>query len=260
LDTQDLNTQDLNTQDLNTQDLDTQDLDTSDLDMQDLDTKNMDTQAVLARRGLLLVISSPSGAGKTSLTALLRNHDPALATSVSVTTRARRPSEVDGVHYHFITEDRFHALAQRGELLEWAQVHGNFYGTPRDPVETALAAGRDMLFDIDWQGAEQMRQRLPDDMVGVFVLPPSAQELRARLKRRAEDADEVIARRLSNARGEITHWRDYDYVLVNDDIERAFGQLRAILEAERARRVRQVHLEAFTDGLIADLGGMVGAR
>jgi guanylate kinase len=217
----------------------------------------MEKQAVMARRGLLLVISSPSGAGKTSLTSLLRNNDPGLATSVSVTTRARRPSEVDGVHYHFIAEEKFHAMAQRGELLEWAQVHGNFYGTPRDPVEKALTEGRDMLFDIDWQGAEQMRQRLPDDVVGVFVLPPSARELRARLKRRAEDAEDVITRRLSNARGEITHWRDYDYVLVNDDIERAYRQLGAILEAERARRVRQVSLEAFADGLIAELGEMV---
>jgi guanylate kinase len=191
-------------------------------------------------RGLMLVLSSPSGAGKTTLSRMLLQAEPRLALSISVTTRQRRQSEVDGVHYHFIDPKRFGDMREAGELLEWAEVHGNLYATPRGPVEAALAAGEDMLFDIDWQGTRQLKQAMPEDVVGVFVLPPSIRELRARLERRAEDPSEVIDRRLANARAEIAHWSEYDYVIVNRDLQETLAAAREILAAERAARGQAV--------------------
>jgi guanylate kinase len=199
----------------------------------------------------MLVLSSPSGAGKSTIARLLLELDRELDLSISVTTRARRPSEVDGVHYHFIDAERFAAMRERGELLEWAEVHGNLYATPRKPVENTLARGRDMLFDIDWQGTQQLAKAMPDDVARVFLLPPSMDELKARLERRAEDRDDVIARRLANARTEIEHWREYDYVIVNEDLQRTLSAVRAILAAERLRRTRQNSLDAFVENLLA---------
>jgi guanylate kinase len=209
--------------------------------------------AEIARRGIMLVVSSPSGAGKTTLTRTLLEQEENVAMSVSVTTRERRSSEIDGVHYHFIARRRFEQMRDSDELLEHAEVHGNYYGTPREPVEAALAAGRDMLFDIDWQGTQQLYATMRPDVVSVFVLPPSAAELRTRLERRAEDAGDVIVRRLRNAAEEIPHWNEYDYVLVNRDLDKSFARLRAILTAERLKRVLKPSLEGFVDGLLADL-------
>lgn len=203
------------------------------------------------RRGLLLILSSPSGAGKTTLTRNLIEQDHNIRLSVSVTTRPRRPSEIDGVHYRFIDIADFHEMRERGDLLEWAEVHGNFYGTPRRPVEQTLARGQDMMFDIDWQGTVQIVEKTRADVVSLFVLPPSMAELKARLERRAEDAPDVIARRLANAREEIAHWTAYDYVLINDDLQRTFSELRSILAAERLRRERQVGLSGFVEALLA---------
>ncbi len=203
-----------------------------------------------SRRGLGFVLASPSGAGKSTLSRLLIEQDREIELSVSVTTRARRPSEIDGVHYHFISKNRFHALRDHGELLEWAEVHGNFYGTPREAVEKAFEAGRDILFDIDWQGTVQVKEKLPEDVVAIFILPPSMAELEARLKRRAEDAPEVIAKRLTNARTEIAEWRRFDYVIVNDDLSRAYDDIRAILRTERLKRFRQTGLEGFVGTLL----------
>ncbi len=200
----------------------------------------------------MLVLSSPSGAGKSTIARLLLELDKELDLSISVTTRARRPSEVDGVHYHFIDPERFAAMRDRGELLEWAEVHGNLYATPRKPVEDTLARGRDMLFDIDWQGTQQIAKAMPDDVVRVFLLPPSMSELKARLERRAEDREDVIARRLANARAEIEHWREYDYVIVNEDLQRTLSAVRAILAAERLRRTRQSSLDSFVGNLLAE--------
>jgi guanylate kinase len=169
----------------------------------------------IARRGLMLVLSSPSGAGKSTIARNLLENDKMFSLSVSVTTRARRPSEIDGVHYHFVTVKEFMRLRDGDALAEWAEVHGNYYGTPREAVEKALGEGQDMLFDIDWQGAAQLREKMRGDLVEVFVLPPSMKELHARLKRRAEDSPEIIARRLANASEEISKWRDYDYVIIN---------------------------------------------
>ncbi len=204
----------------------------------------------MARRGLMLVLSSPSGAGKSTIAHNLLEQDKNLELSISVTTRARRRSEVEGVHYHFIGERTFAAMRDGDELLEWAEVHGNFYGTPRAPVEEALGEGRDILFDIDWQGTLQLYDRMRPDMVGIFVLPPSMQELKSRLERRAEDSQEVIARRLANAKVEIEHWDDYDYVIVNDDLNTAHQNVRAILTAERLKRSRQTGMVAFARTLI----------
>jgi guanylate kinase len=206
----------------------------------------------IARRGLMLVISSPSGAGKGTLSKNLLGTDPDLKLSISVTTRGRRPSEVEGVHYHFIAPSHFVAMRDAGELLEWAEVHGNLYATPRKPVEDALAGGRDVLFDIDWQGAEQLRRKMPADVVSVFILPPTMAELRARLHRRAEDADDVIERRLVNARTEIAQWTNFDYIVVNDDLQGAFDDLKCILTAERKRRQRiEAGVGTFVEGLLA---------
>jgi guanylate kinase len=205
----------------------------------------------LKRRGLLLILSSPSGAGKSTLTRNLVREDRGIRLSISVTTRQRRPSEIDGVHYIFLPQlAEFEEMRDRNDLLEWAEVHGNFYGTPRKPVEQALARGEDMMFDIDWQGTRQIVDKMRSDVVSVFILPPSMAELKARLERRAEDTPEVIARRLRNARDEIAQWAAYDYVLVNDDLDRTYGDLKAILAAERLRRERQVELEGFIAGLL----------
>ena len=207
----------------------------------------------IARRGIMLVVSSPSGAGKTTLTRNLLEQEENVSLSISVTTRERRPSEIDGSHYHFISKRRFDSMRDADELLEWAEVHGNYYGTPREAVETALAAGRDMLFDIDWQGTQQLYAKMRADVVSVFVLPPSAEELKHRLERRAEDAGNVIIRRLRNAALEIPHWTEYDYVLVNRDLDKSFARLRAILTAERLKRVLKPNLKGFVAELLADL-------
>ena len=204
----------------------------------------------LARRGLMFVLSSPSGAGKSTIARQLLKEDQEIELSISVTTRERRPSELDGVHYHFIDEETFSKLSERGDLLESAEVHGNFYGTPREPVEKALSSGRDVLFDIDWQGTRQIADRLPDDVVRVFILPPSMDELQARLRRRAEDDENTIQRRLVGAREEIEKWADYDYVIVNEDIQEAFAKVRAILIAERIRRSRTIGLRPFISNLL----------
>ena len=206
--------------------------------------------ASIRRRGLMLVISSPSGAGKSTIARNLLENDKGLELSVSVTTRPRRGSEIDGVHYHFASQRDFERLRDTDALLEWAEVHGNFYGTPREAAEKAMAEGRDMLFDIDWQGALQMKERMHADIVSIFILPPSMAELKQRLKRRAEDSDEVIATRLKNARQEIEHWREYDYVVVNDDLDRAYGAVRSIVQSERLRRDRRPGLFDFVTGLL----------
>ena len=209
----------------------------------------------IRRRGLMLVLSSPSGAGKSTIARNLLETDSGLELSVSVTTRPRRGSEIDGVHYHFHTQREFDRLRDSDALLEWAEVHGNCYATPREPAEAALLEGRDMLFDIDWQGAAQLREKMPVDIVSIFILPPSMRELRERLKRRAEDQDSVIDARLKNARDEIEHWRDYDYVVINDDLDRSFGEVRAIVTAERLRRDRRPGLFDFVSGLLDEKAG-----
>ncbi len=209
----------------------------------------------IRRRGLMLVLSSPSGAGKSTIARNLLESDHALTLSVSVTTRPRRGSEIEGVHYHFVSPREFERMRDGDALLEWAEVHGNCYATPREPVEAAMADGRDMLFDIDWQGALQLKDKMRADIVSVFILPPSMSELRSRLKRRAEDADDVIARRLENARNEIEHWLDYDYVVVNRDLDQAFTEIRAIVTAERLRRDRNPGLFDFVSGLLDEKTG-----
>ncbi|MEM0909137.1 MAG: guanylate kinase [Pseudomonadota bacterium] len=210
------------------------------------------TTPQLSRRGVLVVLSSPSGAGKSTLSRLLLEQEkPDLELSISVTTRPRRPSEVDGVHYGFVTPREFERMASAGDLLESAEVHGNFYGTPREPVENALMMGRDVLFDIDWQGAAQLRAALPDDLVSIFVLPPSGPELKARLVRRAEDDEATISRRLKNARQELLHYNEYDHVVVNDDLQAALSAVRAILVAERHRARRLAGLDTYI-GTISD--------
>jgi guanylate kinase len=208
---------------------------------------------VVARRGLMLVLSSPSGAGKTTLSRELLANDSGVALSISVTTRPQRPGEVEGHDYHFIDKKRFDALVANRELLEWAEVFGHCYGTPRVPVETALAAGRDVLFDIDWQGTQQLREKVPGDLVSVFVLPPSIPELERRLRSRAQDRDDVIHARMAKAADEMSHWAEYDYVVINHDLERAFAAVRAILAAERLKRERQTGLSSFVRGLQAKL-------
>jgi len=218
----------------------------------------MSDEREISRRGIMLVLSSPSGAGKTTLTRNLLEQenidDPGkLELSISATTRPRRASEIEGVHYRFVTKRRFEAMRDQDELLEWAEVHGNYYGTPRESVEGALAAGRDVLFDIDWQGTRQLLDKMRDDVVTVFVLPPSADELKARLERRAEDSQVIIAQRLKNAIEEISHWSEYDYILVNRDLGKSFERLRAILTAERLKRVKMLDLEPFADRLLAGL-------
>ena len=203
-----------------------------------------------SRRGLLLILSSPSGAGKSTLARRLMEWDPALRFSVSATTRAPRPGEVDGREYYFRARADFEAMVAAGEMLEHAEVFGNFYGSPKGPVEAAMTEGRDTLFDIDWQGGQQIRNSsLGRDVVSVFVLPPSIAELERRLRGRAQDSDEVIAGRMAKSQSEISHWAEYDYVIVNNDIDMAFNDLLTILQAERMRRDRQPGMAEFVRGL-----------
>nr|WP_022703454.1 guanylate kinase [Pseudorhodobacter ferrugineus] len=202
------------------------------------------------RRGLLLILSSPSGAGKSTLAKMLMGWDPTLRFSVSATTRAPREGELDGREYYFRSKDQFKAMIDAGEMLEHAEVFTNFYGSPKAPVEAAMAEGRDTLFDIDWQGGQQIRNSsLGRDVVSIFVLPPSIAELESRLRGRAQDSDDVIAGRMAKSQSEISHWAEYDYVLVNRELDRTFTDLRTILEAERLRRDRQPALSGFVRGL-----------
>jgi guanylate kinase len=207
----------------------------------------------IARRGLMLVLSSPSGAGKTTLSRKLLEVDPGVELSVSVTTRKQRPGEIDGRDYHFIDAARFDAMVKGGELLEWAQVFGHRYGTPRAPVEAALASGHDVQFDIDWQGTQQLREKADHDLVSIFVLPPSMADLERRLRRRAQDPDEVIRARMATAADEMSHWAEYDYVVINTDVDRAFREVQTILAAERLKRERQTGLSDFVRRLQAQL-------
>lgn len=197
------------------------------------------------RRGVMLVLASPSGAGKSSISRALFADDPNIALSVSVTTRARRTDEVDGTHYHFIDVPTFKRMQAEGELLESAEVHGNFYGTPRARVEERLSQGRDILFDIDFQGTLQLYENCRADMVTIFILPPSIVELRKRLERRAQDSEGTISKRLKNARIEMQHYNEYDYVLINEDLEDTTSRVRTILAASRLQRLRQIDLDGF---------------
>jgi len=212
------------------------------------------------RRGVMLVIASPSGAGKTSISRTILAQDNNISLSVSVTTRARRSSEVDGVHYYFITPAQFETMRRNDELLEWAEVHGNFYGTPKAQVEEQIASGRDILFDIDWQGTQQLTKKCRADMVTVFVLPPTIAELKYRLEHRAQDSDEVINRRLVNAREEMAHWDEYDYVLINDDLAASCANVSAILAASRLWRRRQSDIAGFVTGLQEQIDVMQTAK
>ena len=199
----------------------------------------------LMRRGLMLVLSSPSGAGKTTLSRALLASDHHIRMSVSVTTRPPRPGELDGKDYFFISKERFFEMRDGGELLEWAEVFGNLYGTPRLPVEDALGQGRDVLFDIDWQGTQQLEQAMGDDLVSIFILPPSTDDLSDRLIQRAQDSSSVVAKRMAEASREISHWAEYDYVIINDDVDVASAEITAILTAERLRRKRRIGLTEF---------------
>lgn len=213
----------------------------------------MSEAPTIARRGFLLVLSSPSGAGKTTLARGLLDRDPGLTVSVSATTRKPRADEVDGRDYHFLAVEEFARRRDAGAFLEWAHVFGNMYGTLGAPVSAAIAAGRDMLFDVDWQGAANLRQRYPDDVVTVFILPPSGAELERRLRGRAQDDPDVVARRMAAAAAEISHWAEYDYVIVNRDVASSLDQLAAIVAAERARRSRTTGLSAFVEGVLREL-------
>lgn len=207
----------------------------------------------MTRSGLLIILSSPSGAGKSTLARRLMAWDPALRFSVSATTRAPRPAEVDEQDYYFIDHSRFRAMVDQSEMLEHAEVFGNFYGTPREPVETAMREGRDTLFDVDWQGGQQIRASvLGAHVVSIFVLPPSMVELERRLRTRAQDKPDVIATRMTKSRDEISHWAEYDYVLVNDDLDETEQRLRAILTAERLKRERQTDLGSFVRALMEE--------
>jgi guanylate kinase len=205
----------------------------------------------ITRRGILLVLSSPSGAGKTTITRELVALDPLLRISVSVTTRPRRRDEVDGKHYHFIAQSQYDAMVAKGELLEHATVFGHCYGTPRAPVEAALAAGRDIVTDIDWQGTQQLKETVRADLVAVFVLPPSMAALEQRLRTRAQDSDDVVRGRMAKSADEMSHWPEYDYVFVNQDIAESVRQVQSILSAERVRRERLLGLAEFVNRLRA---------
>jgi len=212
----------------------------------------MASAEAVARRGVMLVLSSPSGAGKSSITRALLAEDPAVALSISATTRAPRPGEVDGIHYHFVDHASFDAMVAAGEMLEYARVFDNAYGTPRAPVAAALAAGKDVLFDVDWQGHQQLAQNARADLVSIFILPPSLTELERRLRQRGQDSDEVIRKRMAKANAEISHYADYDYVITNIDLATSIAHVKAILTAERLRRDRQVTLPAFVAQLATD--------
>jgi guanylate kinase len=203
----------------------------------------------IARRGLMLVLSSPSGAGKTTISRKLLDGDSNLTMSVSATTRPRRPGEEDGRDYHFVDPTEFNLMVNRQELLEHAKVFGNYYGTPTQPVEQALAAGRDVIFDIDWQGAQQVAEKAREDLVSVFILPPSTAELDRRLHRRAQDPEEVVAARMAKASDEMSHYAEYDFIIINREIDESVAQVEAIVTAERLRRQRQVGLSDFVKHL-----------
>ena len=207
----------------------------------------------VTRRGLMLVLSSPSGAGKTTLTRKLLDEDKGVALSVSVTTRKMRPGEKDGRDYHFVNRRQFDAMVEKNELLEWAEVFDNYYGTPKKAVMDALAAGRDVLFDVDWQGTQQLRDKASNDLVSIFILPPSIPELERRLHKRAQDDYETIHRRMAKAADEMSHWQEYDYVVINHDLDDTFADVLAILAAERVKRDRQIGLSDFVRGLQAKL-------
>ena len=209
--------------------------------------------SAIARRGLMLVLSSPSGAGKTTLARRLLASDRNIELSVSVTTRKPRPGEIEGKDYIFLSGDEFDNMRDADGLLEWAEVFGNRYGTPRKPVENALAEGRDVLFDIDWQGTQQLSERMAEDLVRVFILPPTAEDLRKRLIGRAEDKPSEIAKRMAQASSEISHWAEYDYVLINQDLERSDRAIASIVQAERLRRIRRTGLSDFVRGLQREL-------
>jgi guanylate kinase len=209
----------------------------------------------LTRRGLMFILSSPSGAGKTTLSRLLMDRMSDLKMSVSATTRPKRPGEVDGKDYLFVDKPRFEAMVKGDELLEWATVFDNSYGTPRGPVEAALSAGQDVLFDIDWQGTQQLREKARADVVSVFILPPSAADLEKRLHSRAQDSDEVIRKRMSRASHEMSHWAEYDYIVINHNVDEAFAEVQSILKAERLKRERRTGLVGFVRGLQGQLQG-----
>jgi guanylate kinase len=203
----------------------------------------------LQRRGLMFVLSSPSGAGKTTITRALLTNNPDLEISISATTRQRRPGEVDGQDYYFVDIPSFNGMVENGEMLEHAKVFGNYYGTPRQPVEEALSRGHDVIFDIDWQGTQQLREQRESDLVTVFILPPNAKELERRLRSRAQDSDESIRHRMSKASDEMTHYSEYDYVLINNNVEVAIQQAQHILDSERLKRHRLVGVSDFVRGL-----------
>jgi guanylate kinase len=205
--------------------------------------------AVIARRGILIVLSSPSGAGKSTITRAMLEREPDLQFSVSVTTRKPRAGEIDGHHYHFIDKDRFDRMVKQGALLEHAGVFGSYYGTPRAPIDAALVAGRDVILDLDWQGTQQLKQAMRDDVVSVFILPPDRATLEKRLKSRAQDSDEVVRQRMVKSADELSHWPEYDYVIVNDDLEHSVAQTKAILTAERVKRERVPGLADFVNKL-----------
>jgi guanylate kinase len=201
------------------------------------------------RRGLMLVLSSPSGAGKTTIARAVLERDSHITMSVSATTRPPRPGEIDGRDYHFLDVAKFEAMVEAGQFLEHARVFDNFYGTPREPVEAALASGRDVLFDIDWQGTQQVAENARNDLVTIFVLPPSVTELERRLRTRAQDTAEVVKKRMAKAGDEMSHWREYDYIVVNNDVDRSVAAVEAVLAAERLRRDRQVGMHDFVTHL-----------
>jgi guanylate kinase len=207
----------------------------------------------MGRRGLMLVLSSPSGAGKTTIARRVLDEDESVVSSISHTTREKRSGEVDGRDYHFVEKKTFSEMREQGAFLEWAVVFDNYYGTTRGPVEEALRVGRDVLFDVDWQGAKALRDAAKDDVVSIFVLPPSAAALEERLKTRAQDAADVVARRMRGASNEIQHWSEYDYVIVNFDVDRSVAAVHAILAAERLKRARLTGLDGFVQGLLAQL-------
>ncbi|MBB3763092.1 guanylate kinase [Sphingomicrobium lutaoense] len=202
------------------------------------------------RRGLLIVLSSPSGAGKTTISRKLMEADPTIRMSVSATTRPARPGEVDGKDYHFVSEEAFQHLVDEGELAEWAYVFDHRYGSPKEPIKDALKAGRDILFDIDWQGTQQLETAFGNDLVSIFILPPSMGELERRLRDRATDSEEVIQGRMRRASGEIVHWNEYDYVLINDNVDTCLEEVKAIIEAERLRKHRRPYVAELARQLV----------
>lgn len=210
----------------------------------------MDDTPIRRRRGLLIVLSSPSGAGKTTISRMLLESDPEITMSISATTRPKRPGETDDVDYHFVTDEEFGRLIDDGEFVEWAPVFGFRYGTPKAPVKAGLRDGRDILFDIDWQGTQQLHSAMGEDLVRIFILPPSMAELERRLHTRGTDAEEIIADRMQRSTGEISHWAEYDYVLINRDMDACLAEVQTIVAAERLKRARQIGLVSFVRDLI----------